>query len=90
MKTGAALIPIYQFRQPDRSIQSVIFPPISWTSSGERNRDVQIVMQKLVDTYQAMVRDRPDQWYMFRPMWPANAVPQRAAALERTSDGPAA
>ena len=90
MKTGAALLPIYQFRQPDRSIKSVIFPPISWTSTGERKRDVQLVMQKLVDTYQAMIRDRPDQWYMFRPMWPTNAIPQRAPALERTSGGPAA
>jgi lauroyl/myristoyl acyltransferase len=90
MKTGAALLPIYQFRQPDRSIKIVIFPPISWTSTGERKCDVQLVMQKLVDTYQAMIRDRPDQWYMFRPMWPANAIPQRAPALERTSGGPAA
>jgi len=90
MKTGAALLPIYQFRRPDRSIESVIFPPIRWTPSGERTRDVQIVMQKLVDTYQAMIRDRPDQWYMFRPMWPTNATPRRAPAMERISGGPAA
>ncbi len=88
MKTGAALLPIYQFRQPDRSIVSVVFPPITWTPSGERERDIQVIMQKLVDTYQAVVRDRPDQWYMFRPMWPKDAQPRRARTAERTADGP--
>lgn len=69
MKTGAAILPVYVFRQPDKSFESVIFPPVSWTASGERERDMQSIMQKLVDTLQAVVRSRPDQWYMFRPMW---------------------
>jgi lauroyl/myristoyl acyltransferase len=59
------------FRQPDLSFESVIYPPIEWTESGDRDHDVQTIMQKLMDTLQDVVRDRPDMWYMFRPMWPA-------------------
>jgi KDO2-lipid IV(A) lauroyltransferase len=70
MKTGATILPVYMFRRPDRGFESVFFAPITWTPSGNRDRDIQTIMQKLVDTLQSVVRTRPDQWYMFRPMWP--------------------
>lgn len=70
MKTDATILPAYMLRQPDSSFECVVFPPITWTPSDERDRDVQTIMQKLMDTLQKMVRERPDQWYMFRPMWP--------------------
>jgi KDO2-lipid IV(A) lauroyltransferase len=70
MKTGAALVPVYTARLPDKSFESVIYPAVSWSPSGDRDRDMQTVMQRLMDTLQTVVRNRPDQWYMFRPMWP--------------------
>jgi KDO2-lipid IV(A) lauroyltransferase len=70
MKTGATILPVYVFRQPDRTFEGVFFPPITWTPSGQRERDVQAIMQKLMETLQSVVARRPDQWYMFRPMWP--------------------
>jgi KDO2-lipid IV(A) lauroyltransferase len=70
MKTGATLLPVYMFRNPDLSFECEIFPPISWTPSGEREADIRGITQRLTDTLQAVVRRRPDQWYMFRPMWP--------------------
>lgn len=73
LKTGAALLPAYQFRQPDRSFEGIILPPITCTPSGDRDSDIQGIMQKLMDTYQVVIRQRPDQWYMFRPMWPVEA-----------------
>jgi lauroyl/myristoyl acyltransferase len=70
MRTGAALLPCFTFRHPDRTFESVVFPPISCASTGNRARDTQAAMQKLMDSLQTVVRERPDQWYMFRPMWP--------------------
>ena len=70
MKTGATLLPVFMFRQPDKSFECRLFPPITWTESGDRDSDVRAIMQKLMDTLQTVVRERPDQWYMFRPMWP--------------------
>lgn len=69
LKTGATILPIYQFRQPDRSFECVVFPAIKMHPTGDRRRDVQAVMQRIVDTLQSVVKERPDQWYMFRPVW---------------------
>ncbi|MBV9282347.1 MAG: lysophospholipid acyltransferase family protein [Chloroflexi bacterium] len=87
LKTGAALLPMYQFRLPDRSFGGVCFPPVSWVPTGDRERDVQAITQKLADSLQTMVRQRPDQWYMFRPMWPNQSDEERAPA--RTADSAA-
>ena len=87
MKTGAALVPIYQFREPDKSFMSVVFPAIAWNPSEDRERDVQTIMQKLVDTLQSVVRSRPDQWYMFRPMWPERLVVAPTGSPGTASDG---
>jgi lauroyl/myristoyl acyltransferase len=79
MKTDAALLPVYMFRNPDKSFECRIFPPVSWSSSGKRTVDVQLIMQKLMDTLQSVVLARPDQWYMFRDMWPEDRNRQRNA-----------
>jgi KDO2-lipid IV(A) lauroyltransferase len=70
MKTDAAVLPVYVVRHPDTTYEGIIFPAVSWTATGHQALDVQAIMQKLVDTLQSMIRERPDQWYMFRPMWP--------------------
>jgi KDO2-lipid IV(A) lauroyltransferase len=70
VKTGATLLPVYLFRNPDLTFECRVFPPIAWTPSGERQADIRGITQRLMDTLQTVVRSRPDQWYMFRPMWP--------------------
>lgn len=88
LKTGASLLPVYTTRQPDRTFDVTVYPPIEWTESGDRDHDVQSVMQKLVDTLQSAVRSRPDQWYMFRRMWPEQpviAAARRDAPAQETS-----
>ena len=87
MKTGAAILPVFMFRQPDKTFESVFFPPLSWPASGERERDVQVIMQKLIDVLQSVVRERPDQWYMFRAMWPDMPGTLWSGASEPVADG---
>jgi KDO2-lipid IV(A) lauroyltransferase len=82
MKTDAAILPVYMFRNPDKTFECRIFPPISWSPCGQRQIEVQAIMQKLMDTLQAVVRSRPDQWYMFRDMWPED----RGAYAAGTTD----
>ncbi|MGH2441932.1 MAG: lysophospholipid acyltransferase family protein [Chloroflexota bacterium] len=85
LKTGATILPVYTVREPDKSFTSLINPPLTWTSTGERDRDVQTIMQKLMNTLQAAVHSRPDQWYMFRPMWPDMPSALPSGNLEPTS-----
>jgi KDO2-lipid IV(A) lauroyltransferase len=74
-KTGAVVLPVFMYRQPDRSFESVIYPPLAWNETGEKDKDLQVIMQRLMDILQSVVRARPDQWYMFRPMWPQHEEP---------------
>jgi len=87
MKTGASIVPVFTFRHADRTFESVAFPAVAWTPSGDRARDIQNIMQRLMDVLQEMIRSRPDQWYMFRPMWP-DAISSLAQSSE-TADSAA-
>ena len=90
MKTGAALIPVYTCRQPDKTLEAVIYPAVTWVPSGDRDSDVQTIMQKLMDTLQSAVRSRPDQWYMFRPMWPDSVRTAPSFPVEPATGDPRA
>ncbi len=85
LKTGATILPVYLIRHADKSFECVLFPPVAWTASGDRDADVQTIMQKLVDTLQSAVHARPDQWYMFRPMWPDGAEALQSRTFETAS-----
>jgi lauroyl/myristoyl acyltransferase len=76
-------------REPDLRFSTTIHPPIAWSASGNRERDAQTIMQRLMDTLQSAVRARPDQWYMFRPMWPEQAPAVPAGRAEPAAGGPA-
>jgi KDO2-lipid IV(A) lauroyltransferase len=86
MKTGASLLPVYLFRNPDRTFECHIYPPVSWVATGRRDVDAQTIMQRLVDTMQSVVRSRPDQWYMFRNMWPESEVRLSASIPETATE----
>jgi len=76
LKTGAAIVPAFMLRQPDKSFEGILFPPIECAPTADREHDIRAIMQKLADTLQDVVRTRPDQWYMFRPMWPEDGREQ--------------
>ena len=47
--------------------------------------------QGLADALEAMIGEAPEQWYTFKPMWPASAaeadeLAQRAAKMEMPDD----
>lgn len=67
--SGAAVFPGYIFRNPDGSFEGRIYDCVSNDLTGDKDRDVQIVMQRLADSLENAIREAPDQWYMFRPMW---------------------
>lgn len=57
--------------------------PIS--PSGNRKADAQLLTQRIYDALEAIIRETPDQWYMFRPFWPEQAT--EASGEERAGMG---
>ena len=82
LKTGAALMPGYQYMTPSGHHHIHLEAALSWPD-GETKENL---MQRIVHRFEAFIRERPDQWYAFRPIFKAvkeTSPGQRAGAPER-------
>ncbi|GAC1398422.1 MAG: phosphatidylinositol mannoside acyltransferase [Chloroflexota bacterium] len=85
LKTGAAIVPVYMIRHAGDTFEARILPPIDFNPSGQRSRDIQVIMQKLIDTLQIQAALHPDQWYMFRSMWPEETAIEPATSKDMSA-----
>lgn len=81
LKTGAAVLPAGCWRNDDDSYTGVIAPPIECSATGHHGRDRQEGMQQIMSAVERIICHAPDQWYMFRPMWPGRLMPPPAVVL---------
>ena len=65
LKTGAALMPGYQYMTASGRHHIHLEGALSWPN-GETKENL---MQRIVHRFEAFIRERPDQWYAFRPMF---------------------
>lgn len=64
LKMGSALLPAYQYRTAPGRYRIHLDPPL--TVAGETKESL---MQKVIDRFEQFIRERPDQWYAFRPIF---------------------
>jgi phosphatidylinositol dimannoside acyltransferase len=65
LKTGAALMPACQYVTSPGRHHVHLEPPLTWLA-GETKEGL---MQRVVGRFEDFIRQRPDQWYAFRPMF---------------------
>jgi phosphatidylinositol dimannoside acyltransferase len=65
LKTGAALIPACQYATSPGRHHIHLDPPLVWPA-GETKEGL---MQRVVSRFEDFIKERPDQWYAFRPMF---------------------
>jgi KDO2-lipid IV(A) lauroyltransferase len=65
LKTGAALIAGYQYMTPAGRHHIHIEAPLSWPDGATKEN----LMQQIVHRFEDFIRERPDQWYAFRPIF---------------------
>lgn len=70
LRTGAKIVTGYLVRTPDDEYAGEIYPPLDLDVAGDGEADVQRITQQIVDIQQNLIQRFPDQWYMFRRMWP--------------------
>ncbi len=78
-KTGSRILPIAIRRRPDDTFL-VTFPEVIDLASSDP-AELQRATQAMADALAATIAPAPDQWYSFKPLWPASA--EEAADLER-------
>jgi KDO2-lipid IV(A) lauroyltransferase len=68
LRTGSPVVPAALVRDPQGSgFVAHIGPPII-SAQGD---DATVVMQRIISWLEGIIRRYPDQWFMFRQMWPA-------------------
>ncbi len=80
LRTGASVVPTAFVRlDPNRpEVRTLADFSIDYQPTGETETDVRNLTQAIMDVHEDYIRRYPDQWYMFREMWPARrqtAVP---------------
>ena len=77
-KHGSAIVPFSINRQPDGTFRAAADDPILVPSDSPA--DLAIATQKIADALEGHIAPAPEQWYIFKPIWPATA--EEAARLE--------
>ena len=78
-KTSSRIMPAITTRRPDGRLRVVLIEPIAVASSDPA--DLQRATQAIADAVAETIRPAPEQWYSFKPIWPATDA--EAADLER-------
>ncbi|MDP9237073.1 MAG: lysophospholipid acyltransferase family protein [Chloroflexota bacterium] len=82
LRTGAWVLPAVVVRGPedDLEIRPIIdFSLRDFTATGEESKDVAELTRLIMQSMEPIIRNYPDQWFIFRRMWDQPA-PQRASA----------
>jgi KDO2-lipid IV(A) lauroyltransferase len=69
--SGAPIIVAAVTRGRDNSFRGVALPPIFVERTKQAASDLERATQAIVHALEGLMRPEPDQWYIFRPMWPA-------------------
>lgn len=77
LMTGAAIIVGVPVVTPAGHITVRTHPPLTLERTGNRQDDIQIGMQLIAQRLEEMIRESPEQWYIFRPMWKDTATARR-------------
>ncbi len=78
-KTSSRILPVRARRLPDRRLHLSLGEPIVVASTDPA--ELQRATQAIADVLAESIRPAPEQWYSFKPTWPATAA--EAADLER-------
>jgi lauroyl/myristoyl acyltransferase len=77
-KHGSAIVPFSINRLPDGTFRAVAGDPILVPSDSPSN--LAIATQKVATALEGHISPAPEQWYIFKPIWPATA--EESARLE--------
>jgi len=69
LKTGAAVLPVFNIRQPDGRYRMVIEPQIDLIRTGNKEHDVQANTQVFTGVIERYVREYPEQWLWLHQRW---------------------
>jgi KDO2-lipid IV(A) lauroyltransferase len=90
VRTDAVIVPVVARRDEDGHYRPIMYDPIV-VADGKDSSALRAT-QAIADALGEMVSEAPEQWYTFKPMWPATdgeaaALEDRARAISEAADG---
>lgn len=83
LRAGAPVLLGYVGRRPgDRTFFGGFEPIGPFVPSGDEVADIRDLTQAIVHAMEGLLRQYPDQWYMFRQMWPSTNAERGARNVE--------
>ncbi len=72
LRSGATVVPTAIARLGPHSldVETLTDFSLAFTPTGDEQRDILELTQTIMSSHERFIRDHPDQWYMFREMWP--------------------
>ena len=71
LRTGAALVPAFAWRE-NGLLFARIEEPLELVSTGDRGADVRAGVQRFAAILERYIKERPEQWTVFQPVWESN------------------
>lgn len=72
LRTGASVVAVLLPRIGRSERVAGRIAPVAFTASGDQERDVRELTQATMTALEGMLREHPDQWYIFRNLWVAD------------------
>lgn len=70
LKTGAKLLSGVIVRNPDHTYSGFLNAHFEVELTGDLSTDIRLLTQRIMDSMEAFIREYPEQWFIFRKMWP--------------------
>ena len=72
LRTGAVLVTGAVYSGPGRDHRAVVEPPLDTERQGTLRADVARLTQEIATRLEGLIRQAPEQWHVFQPLWLAD------------------
>jgi KDO2-lipid IV(A) lauroyltransferase len=69
IRSGAPVVPAFMIRNGFQKHRLVVKKPVELVLTGDREKDVEINMQRFTHVLESMIREYPDQWIWIHRRW---------------------
>lgn len=76
--SGAPIVVAAVMRQRDNTFRGIALPPIFVDRTRQAAEETARVTRSIAQGLEELIKRGPDQWYIFRPMWPPEPTPSAA------------
>lgn len=70
LRFGLPIIPARIIRGKGAQFRGIVYPPLTYTVTGDKEKDVYAIMLQINQLLESWVREYPEQWFWVHRRWP--------------------